>query len=174
MSEDAQTLQERLQQVLVSRRMPEPTESMVDTELLTFPEHTARTHRASPWPWRSWPRRCRPSTPSSRTIEVTAEVDKTELAVGEELNLRVRINGSLNPQSADASGSSMVSGGWGRPGIQRETWIRARDEAVQPSHISISSRLRKVGTVTIDPISVTISGQTYRTDPVEGRGISRT
>ena len=98
-------------------------------------------------------------------IEVTAEVDKTELAVGEELNLRVRINGSLNPRQPvvpEFDGLRQM----GPPGIQRETWIRGGTSGSTFSYLYqfVST---KVGKVTIDPISVTISGQTYRTEPIE-------
>ena len=110
-----------------------------------------------------------------QTIEVTAEVDKTELAVGEELNLRVRINGSLNPQQPtlpEVDGLRRM----GPPSIQRETWIRAGRSGSTFSYL-YQLEATKVGTVTIDPISVTISGQTYRTDPVkvevfQGLGVS--
>ena len=110
-----------------------------------------------------------------QTIEVTAEVDKNELAVGEELNLRVKINGSLNPQQPTLPEFDGLRS-MGPPSIQRETWIRGGTSGSTFSYL-YQLVATKVGTVTIEPISVTISGQTYRTDPVkvevfQGLGIS--
>lgn len=98
-------------------------------------------------------------------IDVTAEVDKTELAVGEELTLWVKITGSLNPQQPEMpnyDGLRRIA----PPGIQSETWIR---NGMSGSTVTYRYRFvaTKVGKVTIEPISVTISGQTYRTEPVE-------
>ena len=98
-------------------------------------------------------------------IEVTAEVDKNELAVGEELNLQVKINGSLNPRQPivpEFDGLRQM----GPPSIQRETWIRGGTSGSTFSY-RYQFVATKVGKVTIDPISVIISGRTYRTEPVE-------
>ena len=108
-------------------------------------------------------------------IEVTAEVDKNELAVGEELNLRVKIDGSLNPRQPvvpEFDGLRRM----GPPSIQRETWIRGGTSGSTFSY-RYQFVATKVGKVTIEPISITISGQTYRTEPVEvevfqGLGVS--
>ncbi|MYB50428.1 MAG: protein BatD [Dehalococcoidia bacterium] len=110
-----------------------------------------------------------------QTIEVTAEVDKNELAVGEDLTLRVRIDGSLNPQQPaipEFDGLRPM----GPPSIQRQTWIRGGTSGYTFSYL-YQFVATKVGTVTIDPISVTISGQTYRTEPIkvevfQGLGVS--
>ena len=98
-------------------------------------------------------------------VEVTAELDKNELAVGEEFTLWVRIDGALNPRQPvipNYDGIRRIS----PPRIQRETWIR---NGVSGSTFTYRYRFvaTKVGKVTIEPISVTISGQTYRTEPVE-------
>ena len=110
-----------------------------------------------------------------QTIEVTAEVDKNELAVGEDLTLRVRIDGSLNPQQPaipEFDGLRPM----GPPSIQRQTWIRGGTSGYTFSYL-YQFVATKVGTVTIDPISITISGQTYRTEPIkvevfQGLGVS--
>ncbi|MXY44103.1 MAG: protein BatD [Dehalococcoidia bacterium] len=110
-----------------------------------------------------------------QTIEVTAEVDKNELAVGEDLTLRVRIDGSLNPQQPaipEFDGLRPM----GPPSIQRQTWIRGGTSGYTFSYL-YQFVATKVGTVNIDPISVTISGQTYRTEPIkvevfQGLGVS--
>ena len=110
-----------------------------------------------------------------RDVQVIAEVDKNELAVGEDLTLRVRIDGSLNPQQPtipEFDGLRQM----GPPSIQRQTWIRGGTSGSTFSYL-YRFVATKVGTVTIDPISVTISGQTYRTDPVkvevfQGLGVS--
>ena len=64
----------------------------------------------------------------------------------------------------------------GPPSIQRETWIRGGTSGSTFSYL-YQFEATKVGTVTIDPISVTISGQTYRTEPIkvevfQGLGVS--
>ena len=108
-------------------------------------------------------------------IDVSAEVNKNELAVGEDLTLRVRINGSLNPQQPtlpEFDGLRRM----GPPSIQRETWIRGGTSGYTFSYL-YQFVATKVGTVTIEPISVTISGQTYRTEPIkvevfQGLGVS--
>ena len=108
-------------------------------------------------------------------IDVSAEVNKNELAVGEDLTLRVRINGSLNPQQPtlpEFDGLRRM----GPPSIQRETWIRGGTSGYTFSYL-YQFEATKVGTVTIEPISVTISGQTYRTEPIkvevfQGLGVS--
>ena len=95
-------------------------------------------------------------------VEVTADVDKTELAVGEELNLRVRITGSLNPRQPvipNLDGLRQI----GPPSIQ---WIPGRTSGSTFSYL-YRFVATEVGKVTIDPISVTISGQTYHTEPIE-------
>jgi len=110
-----------------------------------------------------------------QTIEVTAEVDKNELAVGEDLTLRVRIDGSLNPQQPaipEFDGLRPM----GPPSIQRQTWIRGGTSGYTFSYL-YQFVATKVGTITIDPISITISGQTYRTEPIkvevfQGLGVS--
>ncbi len=110
-----------------------------------------------------------------RDIDVSAEVNKNELAVGEDLTLRVRIDGSLNPQQPtlpEFDGLRRM----GPPSIQRETWIRGGTSGSTFSYL-YQFEATKVGTVTIDPISVTISGQTYRTEPIkvevfQGLGVS--
>ena len=98
-------------------------------------------------------------------IEVTVEVDKTELAVGEEFTLWVKIDGALNPRQPaipNYDGIRRIA----PPGIQRETWIR---NGMSGSTFTYRYRFvaTQVGKVTIDPISVTISGQTYRSEPIE-------
>ena len=98
-------------------------------------------------------------------VEVTVEVDKTELAVGEEFTLWVKIDGALNPRQPAIpkyDGIRRIA----PPGIQRETWIR---NGMSGSTFTYRYRFvaTQVGKVTIDPISVTISGQTYTTEPVE-------
>ena len=110
-----------------------------------------------------------------RDIDVTAEVNKNELAVGEDLTLRVRIDGSLNPQQPtipEFDGLRQM----GPPSIQRQTWIR---QGMSGSTFSYLYQFvaTKVGTVTIEPISVSISGQTYQTEPIkvevfQGLGVS--
>ena len=98
-------------------------------------------------------------------VDVSAEVDKTELAVGEELNLRVKINGSLNPRQPvvpEFDGLRQM----GPPGIQRETWVSAGTSGYTFSYL-YQFVATKVGKVTIDPISVTVSGRTYQTDPID-------
>lgn len=108
-------------------------------------------------------------------IDVSVEVNKNELAVGEDLTLRVRINGSLNPQQPtlpEFDGLRRM----GPPSIQRETWIRGGTSGYTFSYL-YQFVATKVGTVTIEPISVTISGQTYRTEPIkvevfQGLGVS--
>ena len=100
-----------------------------------------------------------------RDIDVTAEVNKNELAVGEDLTLRVRIDGSLNPQQPtipELDGLRQM----GPPSIQRQTWIR---QGMSGSTFSYLYRFvaTEVGTVTIEPISVSISGQTYQTEPIK-------
>ena len=110
-----------------------------------------------------------------RDIDVSAEVNKNELAVGEDLTLRVRINGSLNPQQPtlpEFDGLRQM----GPPSIQRQTWIRGGTSGSTFSYL-YQLVATEVGTVTIEPISVTISGQTYRTEPIkvevfQGLGVS--
>lgn len=98
-------------------------------------------------------------------IEVDAEVDKSELAVGEEFTLRVNINGSLNPQPPaipQYDGIRRI----GPPSMQRQAWVR---NGVGGSTVSFfyPFRATQVGKVKIDPISVTVSGKTYETEPME-------
>ena len=110
-----------------------------------------------------------------RDIDVTAEVNKNELAVGEDLTLRVRIDGSLNPQQPtipEFDGLRQM----GPPSIQRQTWIRQGTSGSTFSYL-YQFVATKVGTVTIDPISVSISGRTYQTEPIkveifQGLGVS--
>ena len=110
-----------------------------------------------------------------RDIDVTAEVNKNELAVGEDLTLRVRIDGSLNPQQPtipEFDGLRQM----GPPSIQRQTWIRQGTSGSTFSYL-YQFVATKVGTVTIEPISVSISGQTYQTEPIkvevfQGLGVS--
>ena len=100
-----------------------------------------------------------------RDIDVSAEVNKNELAVGEDLTLRVRIDGSLNPQQPtipEFDGLRQM----GPPSSQRQTWIRGGTSGSTFSYL-YQFVATKVGTVTIEPISVTISGQTYRTEPIK-------
>ena len=98
-------------------------------------------------------------------IEVDAEVDKSELAVGEEFTLKVNVNGSLNPQPPSIPQYDGIRR-LGPPSIQRQTWVR---NGVGGSTVSFFYQFRatKVGKVTFDPISVTVSGETYETGPVE-------
>ncbi len=98
-------------------------------------------------------------------IEVTAEADKTQLAVGEELTLRVMITGSLNPRQPvmpEIDGLRAL----GPPGIERQTWIQ-NGQSGSTFAYRYRFRATEVGKVTIEPISVTVSGQTYRTEPLE-------
>lgn len=100
-----------------------------------------------------------------RDIDVSAEVNKNELAVGENLTLRVNIDGSLNPQQPtipEFDGLRQM----GPPSIQRQTWIRGGTSGSTFAYLYQFVATR-VGTVTIEPISVTISGQTYRTEPIK-------
>ncbi len=98
-------------------------------------------------------------------VEVNAEVDKTELAVGEEFTLRVNVNGSLNPQAPAVPQYDGIRR-LGPPSMQRQTWIR---DGVGGSTVSFFYQYRatEVGKVTIDPISVTVSGETYETESIE-------
>ena len=98
-------------------------------------------------------------------IEVSAEVDKTELAVGEELNLRVRVTGSLNPRQPVIPSPDGLRP-TGRPSVGLETYI-LNGNSVSTYTYRYQFATTKVGKVTIDPISVTVSGQTYRTDPID-------
>ena len=98
-------------------------------------------------------------------IEVDAEVDKSELAVGEEFTLRVNINGSLNPQPPAIPQYDGIRR-LGPPSMQRQTWVR---NGISGSTVSFFYQFRatQVGKVKIDPISVTVSGKTYETEPME-------
>ena len=98
-------------------------------------------------------------------VEVTAEVDKTELAVGEELNLSVMIRGPLNPQEPQIGqydGLRLLFG----PGrlVESSNWYGSVRSRVSFTYRFVATQ---VGKATIEPISVTISGQTYRTEPIE-------
>ncbi len=98
-------------------------------------------------------------------VEVTAEVDRTELAVGEELNITVKITGPLNPrqpQIGQYDGLRLLDGPWRV--VERSNWYGSVRSQVLFTYRFVAT---EVGKVMIEPISVTISGQTYRTEPVE-------
>ena len=98
-------------------------------------------------------------------IEVTAEVDKTELAVGEELHLTVIVRGPLNPQEPQIGqydGLRFLVGPWRV--VESSNWFGSVTSRVTFTYQFVAT---EVGKVTIDPISVTISGQTYHTEPIE-------
>ena len=98
-------------------------------------------------------------------IEVTAEVDKAELAVGEELNLKVRITGSLNPRQPVIPNLDGLRP-TGLPSVGLETYV-IKGNSVSTYTYFYRFVAAEVGRVTIEPISVTIGGQTYRTKPIE-------
>jgi MYXO-CTERM domain-containing protein len=106
-----------------------------------------------------------PIAHAQSTTEVTAEVDKTELAVGEILNLAVTIVGPPNPREPDlpdVDGLELTA----PPSTFRETSIR---NGTIRSRVSYHYRLvaTKEGKVTVGPLNVTISGQAYETDPIQ-------
>lgn len=101
---------------------------------------------------------------AQQQVEVTAEVDRVELAVGEVLELTVTIIGPLNPQYPSIPKYDGLRP-LGPPSRFSETTIR---NEMMRSRVSYHYRFvaEKVGNVTIAPISVTVSGQTYRTEPI--------
>ena len=78
-------------------------------------------------------------------IEVTAEVDKTELAVGEEFTLWVKIDGALNPRQPAIPNYDGIR----RLGPPSRRWIRVGDGHHCISRMSIRFVATKVGKVTI-------------------------
>ena len=98
-------------------------------------------------------------------VEVTAEVDRTELAVGEELNITVKITGPLNPrqpQIGQYDGLRLLDGPWRV--VESSNWYGSVRSRVSFTYQFVAT---KVGKVTIEPIGVTVSGQTYQTGPIE-------
>ena len=95
-------------------------------------------------------------------IEVTVEVDKTELAVGEEFTLWVKIDGALNPRQPAIPNYDGIR----RLGPPARRWIRVGGGTTVFAYV-YRFVATKVGKVTFEPISVAISGQTYTTEPVE-------
>ena len=98
-------------------------------------------------------------------VEVTAEVDKTELAVGEELTLSVKVTGPLNPrqpQIGQYDGLRLLDG----PGrvVERSNWYGTVRSQVLYTYRFVAT---EVGTAKIEPISVRVSGQSYQTEPIE-------
>ena len=95
-------------------------------------------------------------------IDVTAEVDKTELAVGEEFTLWIKIDGALNPRQPAIPNYDGIRR-LGPPSIQ---WVRDGTGTTVFAYV-YRFEATKVGKVTIEPISVTVSGQTLSTEQVE-------
>ena len=95
-------------------------------------------------------------------IDVTAEVDKTELAVGEEFTLWIKINGALNPRQPAIPNYDGIR----RLGPPSTQWVRDGTGTTVFAYV-YRFEATKVGKVTIEPISVTVSGQTLSTEQVE-------
>ena len=95
-------------------------------------------------------------------IDVTAEVDKTELAVGEEFTLWIKIDGALNPRQPAIPNYDGIR----RLGPPSTQWVRDGTGTTVFAYV-YRFEATKVGKVTIEPISVTVSGQTLSTEQVE-------
>ena len=100
----------------------------------------------------------------AQSPSITAEVDRTNLSIGESLNLTVTISGSSStpaPSLPDLDGFDMVS----RSTASSISIVNG----VMSTKVSFQYRLQptREGTLTIEPISVTLDGRKYSTEPIQ-------
>ena len=103
--------------------------------------------------------------PPPQEAEVVADVDRTELAVGERLTLTVTVTGGpLNPRQPEIRGI----GGLRRTGPPSTRFFRRTINGAATSFHYPFVATRE-GTVTIPPIEVVIGGRVYRTEEIQVR-----
>lgn len=106
--------------------------------------------------------------PTAQEPEVVAEVDRSEVAVGERLNLTVTVTGGpLNPrlpELPDVDGLRLA----GQPSMFRQSTLTngSLTTLVSFRYPFVATR---EGTITIPPIEVVIGGRTYRTEDIQVR-----
>ena len=106
--------------------------------------------------------------PPAQEPEVVAEVDRTEVAVGERLNLTVTVTGGpLNPRQPELRGFDGLRL-TGQPSMFRQSTFTngSLTTLVSFRYPFVATR---VGTMTIPPIEVVIGGRTYRTEEIQVR-----
>lgn len=106
--------------------------------------------------------------PPAQEPEVGAEVDRSEVAVGERLNLTVTVTGGpLNPrlpELPDITGLRLA----GQPSMFRQSTLTngSLTTLVSFRYPFVATR---EGTITIPPIEAAIGGRTYRTEDIQVR-----
>lgn len=106
--------------------------------------------------------------PPPQETEVVADVDRTELAVGERLILTVTVTGGpLNPRQPELRGFA----GLRRAGPPSTRLLTRTVNGAITSEASFRYPFvaTREGTVTIPPIEVVIGGRTYRTEEIQVR-----
>ena len=94
---------------------------------------------------------------------VTAEVDRSSLALGETLTLTVSVNGSFNasqPSLPSLDGLVLV----GRGSMTQLSTINGKVSGTVAHEFTF--RATEVGSITIGPVSVVLDGKSYETDPI--------
>lgn len=106
--------------------------------------------------------------PPIQEPEVVAEVDRTDVAVGERLNVTVTVTGGpLNPRPPelpDIDGLRVA----GQPSMLRRSTLTngSLTTLISFRYVFVATR---EGTITIPPIEVVIGGRTYRTEDIQAR-----
>ena len=106
--------------------------------------------------------------PPTQEPEVVADVDRTELAVGERLVLTVTVTGGpLNPRQPELRGF----GGLRRAGLPSIRRFSRRVNGAISSEVTFRYPFvaTREGTVTIPPIEIVIGGRIYRTEEIQVR-----